>query len=177
MHFKISSAICCVHFNFILKPIVWSVYNTVFCLFQNIFFAAIKALLDSTEGSAHVMKRKLTTLWHIILQWEQINDIFFELLHQNDDAEFCIIIWASFLCNILPLSDSKEEEEKYYSVQIFRKIRGLCLMKWPDEIFFWICHILFMHKPTIVFSIILFRVVLFFSPNECPGLRRHRSGH
>ena len=79
------------------------------------------------------MKRKLTTLWHIILQWEQINDIFFELLHQNDDAEFCIIIWASFLCNILLLSDSKEEEEKYYSVQIFRKIRGLCLMKWPDS--------------------------------------------
>ena len=109
------------------------------------------------------MKRKLTTLWHIILQWEQINDIFFELLHQNDDAEFCIIIWASFLCNILLLSDSKEEEEKYYWVQIFRKIRGLCLMKWPDKIFFWICHILFIHKPTVVFSIILFRVVLFFS--------------
>ena len=117
LHLKIFSAIyllCSFQFHRnILKPTVWLVYNTVFCLFQKIFFAAIKALLDRTEGRAHVMKRKLTTLWHIILQWEQINDIFFELLHQNNDAEFCIIIWASFLCNILLLSDSKEEEKKY----------------------------------------------------------------
>ena len=34
-------------------------------------------------------------------------------------------------------------------------------MTWRN--FFWICHILFIHKPTVVFSIILFRVVLFFS--------------
>ena len=110
------------------------------------------------------MKRKLTTLWHIILQWEQINDIFFELLHQNDDAEFCIIIWASFLCNILLLSDSKEEEEKYYSVQIFRKIRGLCLMKWPDEIFFFfnLPHFIFNINPQLFFSLFYFVLLCFF---------------
>ena len=41
---------------------------------------------------------------------------------------------------------------------------------------FKICHILYIQKPKVAFSIFHF-VLLYFFPNECSGLCRHRPGH
>ena len=53
------------------------------------------------------------------------------------------------------------------------EIRGLCLIKWPSEtlqnlLYFWNMktHLVFFHF-----------VLLYFSPNECPGLCQQRPGH
>ena len=54
------------------------------------------------------------------------------------------------------------------------EIRGLCLMKCPSETLQ--NYILYIRKSKVAFSIFHF-VVLYFSPNECPGLCQHRTGH
>ena len=41
---------------------------------------------------------------------------------------------------------------------------------------FKICHILYIRKPKVAFSVFHF-VLLYFSPDECPDLCRHRPGH
>ena len=41
---------------------------------------------------------------------------------------------------------------------------------------FKICHISYIRKPKVAFSVFHF-VLQYFFPNECPGLFRHRTGH
>ena len=55
---------------------------------------------------------------------------------------------------------------------LFRKKRLMLDEKFQVVKCFKMCHILYIRKPQVTYSIFHF-TLLYFSPNECPGLSRH----
>ena len=90
-----------------------------------------------------------------------------------------MVFLSRFGYNAIPLNITIGKNCIFLGISVFKnhssEIRGLCFMKWPSKMLQNLLYLWNM-KIHVGFSFFLF-MLLYFSPNECPGQCQHKPGH